>query len=687
MSGIKIMNELIAVALVAFLMLTAVAGAETYRACPASTKVENAWWDGTNCEGDVYAPGSLYMKWADAPFTNDTIEVTGVTLTVSAVSQGTEFKIEFWNGYSWSRISGGILDFRGDYVYELPFMPRPYADGSMRMRIINVGPETLHIENIEAEVVYESKIKKYTLTVRDCENNRRLEGVEVEVNGETFETDNDGEVVLLLPKDTVHEITIGGDDYYNIQKNVFLRDDDEDEVCIQFREMHAVDVDDLELDGSVIEFTITNEGNVDNDDIRYWVYVDDNRIFEGFVELDPDEEEDIDVGYDFKPGRHRIRAKAQAGRYVDSESIVECFVGKTDNFVCGADGKVLREVITSTSCASRWEVVKTCRYGCTDGKCDGEPVDDGVCGAEITSFSNTDIVPENMAVTVDVGVKNTGDSDREIAVKLYIDGRYADIEKVFVEVGQTEHVSFRFQYSQGTHTIRVTASACGSEKDSTSGTVKIVAPALTPGVPEGRQPAEADPLDTKRIYYIETSAEKLETEQYKSVTLKVTVHPPTETYMISVTGLDRDWFDYPKTVSSAEDGDFYLYITPQEAGEYTIKIRAWLEDDPAVSKVKEVPLTVTPAPVEAVPAPAPAPAPETEDDGVTGMAVFEESPLLGFLILAAIIATIMILIFTRHYMVETHDYDSNWPVMSHHHYTDHDVKNAVDAGDHSHFVK
>ncbi len=92
---------------------------------------------------------------------------------------------------------------------------------------------------------------------------------------------------------------------------------------------------------------------------------------------------------------------------------------------------------------------------------------------------------------------------------------------------------------------------------------------------------------------------------------------------------------------------------------------------------------MTPAPVEAHPAPVA----ETGDEGVSGMAVFEQSPLLGFLILAAIIATIMILIFIRHYMVETHDYESNWPVMAQHHYTDHDVKKAVDAGDHSHFMK
>jgi hypothetical protein len=143
--NIKIRNDAIVAFTVAFFYLLSLgyAAAYEYDSCPDSVKVDNAWWSGTDCEGGLYDSGTLYMKWSDAPFTNESVEVTSVTLTVSGVSQGTDVYVYFWVNSRWYRMSLGTIDFSGDYVYELPYNPGPYMDSSMRIKVINRGSETL----------------------------------------------------------------------------------------------------------------------------------------------------------------------------------------------------------------------------------------------------------------------------------------------------------------------------------------------------------------------------------------------------------------------------------------------------------------------------------------------------------------------------------------------------------------
>lgn len=647
--------------IVTFFYMLSYAGAATYDACPYSTKIDNSWWNANDCEGGIYGHGSLYLKWPDAPFTNETDEVMSVTLIVSGVSQGTDFIILMWNGYSWSSLNGGRLDFSGDYVYDLYNLPGPYMDGSMRIKILNRGSETLHISSLRAVVEFESKIKEFTVTVKDCETNRKLEDVEVTADGITVETDNDGVAVLHLTKEKIYDVRIGGEDYNEITRRVYLYDDDDTEVCVYFQEDYAVDVDDLEVEDDIIEFTVENIGNVDNADVRYWVFVNDETIFDGYMILDVGEDEDVVGSYNFPPGRHRVRARAQAGNYADSETVTYCTEGVTENFMCSR-GNVAVEIIKD-NCVSVWQVVEYCDEGCTDGACtaDGEipSSDSGACGAEITSFTYTDGVPANRYVNVDVSVMNTGNGDRDIAVRAYVDGRAKDREEVYVKRGETKTVNLRFRATQGTHTLKIDASACGSVRDITEGRITVKkATTLSAGVPEGREVEEAPETDEVKNIYIETTPKKLFSEQCEGVTFKVTVYPPTETYRVSVTGVSQEWLHYPKVVNAFEGNDFYVYVTPKEGGNYTLKVRVFTVDG-EVSSTKEVKLYATPRENRVTTPLSGEHNGAGEDDDLTGMATFTQSPMIGFLILTALIAVVMMLIFSRHYMVKTHDYDSN----------------------------
>ncbi len=658
-------DNAVAAFIVAFFLLVASASAATYDECPYSTKVENSWWDANECEGGIYGYGALYLKWSDAPFTNETDEVESVTLIVSAVSQGTDFVILMWNGYSWSALNGGRLDFRGDYVYDLHNLPGPYMDGSMRIKILNRGAETLHVSDVRVVVEFESKIREFTVTVKDCETKKRIDGVEVEADGTIVETDDDGVAVLHLSKEKVYDVRIGGDDYNEISRRVYIYDDDDAEVCVYFQKDYAVDVYDLDVEDGIIEFTVENTGNVDDADVRYWVFVNDDTIFDGYMNLDVGEDDDVRGSYNFPPGRHKVRARAQSGSYADSETVTYCVEGVTENYMC-SNGNVAVEIIKD-NCVSQWKVVEYCDEDCVDGHCaaDGEitDADSGVCDADITSVTYTDGVPANRYVNAEASVTNTGNSGRDITVRAYVDGKLKDREDVYVKKDETVKVNLRFKTTQGTHTLRIDASACGSVRDGTTYEIKVnKAITQTAGVPEGRDVEESPEIEEVKNIYIETSQKKLFSVQCEGVVLKASVYPPTETYRVSVTGVSQEWLYYTNVLNAVEKNDFYVYVTPKEAGNYTLKVRVFTIDG-EVSAVKEVKLYATPR-MSTVSADSSGDSPgagnDTDADALTGMSTLTQSPLLGFMIIGVLIVVVLLLIFSRQYMVNTHDYDSNW---------------------------
>ncbi len=629
----------IAAFVVAFVLMLSLASATDYSSCPKNTKVENAWWDAGECEGGIYDHGSLYFRWDDAPFTNDTVDVKEATLTISAVSQGTNLVAYIWTGSYWYGLRTGTLDFRGDYVYDISYIPGAYMDGSVRIKLYNRGSETLNVDSIKLDVKYESKLREVTLDVRDCDTNKRLDDVEVTTDGSTYYTDN-GLATVELVKGKSYLMEFQADDYKDTKRSVYVHDDTDLDVCMERDVRHGVDVRKLDVDEDLITFTIENTGNVD-EDISYSVYVDNNEIFKNTVFLYTDEDEDITGSYYFQPGKHSVRAHAKAGNYADSQTITYCVEGVTDNTVCSA-GKLLRETIKS-GCVSYWEQVGTCEGG-TDG---GEGGDTATCEISITSLNYANDMASGETEILKAKIANGGPDDASVTARLYVDGRYTSVKKTDLGDGESGEVEFRFTMEKGTHTAKIEATACGGAKDEASATIQVSGPKLEPGVPEGPDVEVSPEIKGVSEIFIET-ASSLETTEFEAATLKITVYPPTEKYTVSVTGVDQEWLDYPHSVNSLKNRDFYVLVSPEKAGNYTLRIRVWLGDEPGDIYDEEiVKLSVA------------AKAPYDHDeggegDGLTGMFVQENSALVGLVIALSLIAAVLMMVFTRMYMIDHH---------------------------------
>ncbi|MBN1896170.1 MAG: hypothetical protein JW789_00395 [Candidatus Aenigmarchaeota archaeon] len=656
-------NEAIAAFIVVFLLLISSASALDYDSCASSTQVGDGWWDAANCEGGINGYGTLYFKWADAPFSTDIQEVTDSKLIVSGISPGTPFYMYIWNGYSWTRMSGGILDFRGNYVYDIYRIPGPYTDGSMRIKIMNVGPETLYIENLRAVIEYESTIKELTVEVRDCETRKLLQGVEVEADDSTMETDAKGIAVFSLPKYKSFIVTAGDDDFLETSKGVYLTDDYTLEMCVYHDDRYSVDVRSLNIDDGYITFDIKNTGNVESD-IRYNVLIDEKEIFSGYVSLNAGKDEDVAAYYNFLPGKYRVRARADSNGYIDSETKTYCVAGLTENYMC-SNGKVMREKMTST-CGILWVIVQECS-SCESEACAGYGVaspDSSVpavssCNVEITSFNYIDGIASNMYQIVEVGVKNTGVGTSSAEVRIYVDNVYVKKGTVSVTSGETVKKEFRFMMTEGTHTLKAEVIACGSVKDTAKsgvGAVRVFSAAVSAGVPEPDPVEEAPSQKAVSRIFIEVDTGEtgaLYSYNCESVVFKVSPFPPTEEYRVSVTGVPQDWLDYPKTVNALEKSEFYVYIFPQEPGNYTLNVRVWLSDDIEVYDQEEIDLVITSRDGAAI----------TGSNGITGNVSAAGSPIFGVFIALGLIGTIFVLLFLRHSMTGVHGHlpDINMP--------------------------
>ncbi|MCD6496449.1 MAG: hypothetical protein J7K54_04205 [Candidatus Aenigmarchaeota archaeon] len=674
MSGLNARNDAVAALIAALLIFIGTAGAETYEACPYSTMVDNGWWNGNSCSGGVYAYGKLYFEWPDAPLENATNEVTSAALVVSGVSQGTDIVFQIWNGYGWYALNGGTIDFSGDYVYQLPYMPGRYTDGSMRIRLINTGDEVIRIDSVRALIEFESTLKTFTLTVTDCESGEHLEGIRVSDSGGYSETtDHNGVAVFHIPKNDARQFEIGSDNYRTMYRNIYLTNDEDAEVCLYHIDRHSVDVSGLDVDSGIISFNIENTGNVDNDYISYSIFVDNKDIFTGSLLLDAGDDEDVTGSYNFPAGRHKVRARAQAGDYADSQTVTYCVEGTTDNYRCSA-GNVVRETITG-NCVSQWSVVKHCTSGCSGGACleDGgatvfAPYEGSPCAVEISSFNYADMVPENRPLEIEAGLSNTGISAASAKVNLYADGRYMGSKTVSVSGEGTGSASFKIYLKKGEHNVNVRIYGC-SGAGSSAGVTLRTAPAVLDDdeifKSTGPVPETAEEIKRPDSIFLEITPHEVHATESEAVSFMVSIFPPTEMYEVYVTGIDQKRLDYPKTVDAASSNDFYVHARPETAGNYTLKVRVWLSGNQSASRTETVKISVVS--VKAKP---------YVPDSMSGMASAGSAPLLGLLIFGVLVLVVMLLVFARQYMVEDYDYDSKLP-GSYPTYSTDELKNAA----------
>ncbi len=654
-------NNAIAAFIVAFFYLMCYASACQYSWCPEAAMVDDAYWNHPSvCSGGAYPGGSLNLRWPDAPFNNDTVELQSVQLSVSARSQGskgTYMVIQVWNGRSWSYVSGGQVDFLGEYKYDLTYMFGPYTDGSARIKVFNSGHEELVIEQLRLDIEYESRLRGLTVVVRDCQTKERLEGVDVEVDDKIRQTYYNGEATFVLTKDEYYHITVGDDDDYRKgYAGVYLEDSEEVEVCVYKIEKPAVQVSGLEVDYDVIRFYLDNTGNVE-ETVQYSVEVNDEIIFSGHVTLEVGDEEMIAGSYYFPPGIHRVRVTAEAGWYTDSDSTTHYVEGETDNYRCSGNS-VVRERITEWG-SSRWELVEECEESCSQGVCvaygetpyfDSDGSDWESCQVEITSFNYADNVVAGETATFVVRARNDGDSIRTVQLKLYADGDRQDNEGIGVAPGKTGEAELQFSPdSSGSVDIRVDAVACGHVMDSVSGVITVKPEPITPHIDYEWQDVPESPYPGEGDFYIQPYPEEVTAPPCEAAVFKVTIHSSEDReYSVLVMGFDEDELDYPKSVRVWGSEDIYVFVkAPDDEGSYRARVRVWSGD-----RVAEADLNIVVSADAALLG-------GQEASGLTGYAVTysETSDLVLYALLGIIIVAVFVVLISRFYLSEQEQYD------------------------------
>ena len=617
------------------------ASAETYEACPDAAQVDNAWWYPSACNGGIFSFGSLYLKWAITPFSNSTSEITSASLTLSTRSRGTDIEMFIWNGYSFTSLSGGRIDFMGNYVYDITKFPGLYTDDSIRIRIVNRGAEKMDISSLKLGVTYESTYRTLKVRLRDCGSGTRIRGAEVAAGDAKARTDSDGIATFTLVKGNVYEVKVTDDDFVEQKTRIFLSDDAEIEMCTVKQEIAGVDLHDLEVEeDGVITFSVENIGNF-GDYMTYMVYVNDIEITSGTVFLEEGEEEDITRSYDFPPGRNKVTARAVIRNYEDRESMAYCVKGATQNFVCSGN-KVLREVIKD-GCVSNWVVYGTCEGGCSSGKCGagggGTGQGAGACGAIIASVGFADHVFSSELQSILAKVKNPGPSAGQVEAKLFVDGSLEDSVMRTVQAGGTESVTFQFMLASGVHAVRVETHACGRVTDSVSQEI-VASPRPSATVQPAPQVPEAPPQKAPRLD-IEVTPYDFEALPCTGVALRVSVQSEKDdVYRVSVTGIGYQYVDAPETYEASGTGHFYVYLnTPQAEGTYSIVIRVWNGE---LSSEREIRMVVTSKAGASA---------QGSGGTVTGLASgAAESGGLIYAILGIVIAAIFVAFFMRFYI-------------------------------------
>lgn len=568
-------NELVIVFMIAFFYFLGSASAVAqYENCPYAAQVDDAWWNPSRCEGGIYDHGMLYFEWIDAPFNNETTEIVTASVKMTSKSRGTNMRMEIWNGYSWTSVSGGTIDFNGNYVYDITGIPASYMDGSLRIRFINDGFEELKIENLRLFIEHESRLKTLSVEVRDCNTRQRMRNVLVKVDDFEDETNRDGEVYFQLPKDDLYVVEIGGEEFQEVTRNVFLRDNEEIEVCTYELEIPKINVNGLEVDDGIIEFNIENNGNFDGD-VFFSIFIDDESAFEDTIYIEEGEDETIVYGYDFPAGRNRVRVMAELRGSSDDESVNYCVAGETENYMCSGN-KVVKEIVNE-GCASRWEVVEECDDRCSDGTCVYGNGDGSSCKAEIVSFNYKDNIFSSETETVELKVKNKASGTRKLKIRLFIDGSQNQEKEIVMESGETIKEQLLFRMAYGTHTVKIEAFMCGKVRDTVTQEINvkrrstIIVP-LPDQDDDNGDDGNHDPVNPSLS--IDITPDSIQSGPCEGSAIRVTVNSPVEKdYQVQVTGISEELVDYPKTVKVKGLKHFYVYVkSPTKEGTYDFNI-------------------------------------------------------------------------------------------------------------------
>ena len=441
----------------------------------------------------------------------------------------------------------------------------------------------------------------------------------------------------------------------------------------------VIDVYGLYVSGNQITATIRNY-DTEEQGVNYIFFVEDDEVNSGVIYLGAGENAEVKHSYNFGTGRHEVRIEVESSCDSDVEEIVYtrlddwncddcdyCIEGslrcdcadkavyecRNDEWVLLAEGRnEYCAICGDEDCCGLPEPCWDCDVcGCDDCVCDHDDCneydcdcdkcgwddydfdgcgchwDDGNCGVYIEEFNYIDNVKEDGMAEAEVTVRNTGEGREIITVRLFVDGIMKDSNSVSVDKNREFTRSFTFYPTIGTHEVKISAKAnCGSS-DWVSKIIKVVdlgdhiEPPPFPG-------PEPEPTS------IEISPINLDIQRYDAATIVVNIHSKEPQYFridIRDYNFDKNWITYDREFYVDGDKSAYIYVTPDEYGEYEMDVYVTAKTEWKI--VKETITFFVASPQEQ----------EMEYDWFGGLVYFFTHPATVFL---AIVFSLIIVIYS-----------------------------------------
>lgn len=251
------------------------------------------------------------------------------------------------------------------------------------------------------------------------------------------------------------------------------------------------------------------------------------------------------------------------------------------DFSC--DGNILRAELQYQNCTSTMIDIVECDYGCEDDACLPAPsLPGGVtpgCDIEISGFDFSKTYAIGEQQTARVTVKNTGEIDTSITVKLSLDNTAISQNKVSVPTSQSKTLLLYYTPTTSGHTLLLKATSTCGITDTVTAIVSGVpaSPTVFGNLTPYTFPVVTPPPEETAVTLLPESLD-IPVQQSGFLSLDITSHVPQD-FSIQITGVPDHWLQYPKQIYVTRADTVYVYVLPDATGtkDLSIAVRALTE--------------------------------------------------------------------------------------------------------------
>jgi hypothetical protein len=266
----------------------------------------------------------------------------------------------------------------------------------------------------------------------------------------------------------------------------------------------------------------------------------------------------------------------------------DCLHGVCENKYLNSyscSGNTLQRLYQYVNCSSIWVNLYDCYYGCSNGACKTAPGSPG-CSVSIATFDYTNSIVEGSAATITATVTNTGNTTSNVRLDFLLDNSVNQTYSQSMPSGSSFARTFTYRPSAGSHPIKLsaTATSCGFS-DMRTGAVSVFRPQPPASIcnnnsicePFRGETQENCPSDctsgTPRpsATNVSITPPSLDTSIYRGrVVSVIIISKESQEFGLSVRGVPAEWISYPGTVQVDMEKAVYIYVTPQELGNYNL---------------------------------------------------------------------------------------------------------------------